>query len=210
VGVGAGAATGAEPGDGGAAGAGEGGEAELYGPQGGEAGAAGVGGPDADPGMTNVAIAAALASPGSGAARILPPLHRCQPLRAATVSRAAAAAAAEDEDAAAVPSYAPPHAESVTVVLAPGAGLELLAPWAVSRRVTPPSIDVTPMLSASEGLYGLRPTGVAGVPVWLGDNLAGPGGVPLAEATGLVILLCGAQHFGEVSVGWGRERGGGG
>ena len=96
-----------------------------------------------------------------------------------------------------------PGPTPVTVVLAPGAGLELLAPWAISRHVTAPSLDVTPMLlSAAEGLYALRPTTfkLGGVPVWLGDDcdVTGEGGVLVAEvmsqgARALLLLRSGGS-----------------
>jgi hypothetical protein len=58
----------------------------------------------------------------------------------------------------------------------------------------------TPPLRAprTEPLYALRPVVVNGIAVWLGDDRAGPGGVPLADATGILLLMCGAQHLGEV------------
>lgn len=44
-----------------------------------------------------------------------------------------------------------------TRVLAPGAGLELLAPWAAKMgTVTPPSVDVTPPLTQHGEGSGLQ------------------------------------------------------
>lgn len=80
------------------------------------------------------------------------------------------------------------------IALAPGSGLELLLkPRAL---VSSPSVDVTPMLGASEPLYALRLTRIAGVPVWIGDDDAGSGGVPLRYATGIVLFLGVPNDFG--------------
>ena len=143
-------------------------------------------------GVDTSQLSASIAPLGYGTAQIITPQqsHRGRPLFARSLSAVAAKANESWDDA-----YAGAGQE---VPLAPGFGLELLAPLAVSRGVSPPSVDLSPLLSAGEPVYAMRPSSIAGISVWIGDDAAGAGGVPLSEATGIALLLCGARHLGEV------------
>ena len=132
-----------------------------------------------------------VSSKGFGVARILSPARRGDPLLARTLSAFQTGALKSVANSFAGAGH--------DVVLAPGVGLELLSPLALKVEVAAPSPDVTHPLDAREPVYVLRPTTLAGTPVWLGDADAGNGGVPLSEATGIVLCLVGGEHLGEVS-----------